>query len=500
MKIDVVQKDILNVACDLLVVNLFQDVKRPSGATAAIDKALDGRLAQLIEEDGFEGKMGQTLVLPTFGAVKARKVVVMGLGDRRKFNEDTVRRIGGAIIKAAQQVKAKSVVTILHGAGNGGQDARLAAQALTEGLILSAYRFQNYHGRLRKQEVQNRVVEDVKICEMEVRKAKSAKEGVETGRILAEATILARDLVNTPSAHMTPKDLAAAAQKLQGKGLSVKVMDRKEMEKLGMGAALAVGAGSDHEPVGVHLTYRPRGAKKKVVIVGKAVTFDSGGLSIKPADGMMTMKIDMAGAAAVVGLFKALPELQPEIEVHGIFLAVENMPSGSAYRPGDVVTAMDGTTIEVLNTDAEGRVTLADALAYAKKLEPDMIIDLATLTGAAVVALGEDISALYSSDGRLADRLLAAAEQAGEPLWEMPLYAPYQELIKSKIADLKNIGGRAAGSITAALFLQPFVGDISWAHLDIAGPAFTERETRPDLPYGATGYGVRLLANFLMKL
>jgi len=212
------------------------------------------------------------------------------------------------------------------------------------------------------------------------------------------------------------------------------------------------------------------------------------------------MKIDMAGAAAVLGLFQALPSFAPNVEVHGIFLAVENMPSGRAYRPGDVVKAMNGNTIEVLNTDAEGRVTLADALSYAATLKPDAIIDLATLTGACVVALGEEVAGLMSNDAKLTDRLLHAAQDAGEELWQLPLFKPYQELIKSKVADIKNTGGRAAGTITAALFLSHFVGDIPWAHLDIAGPSYAEKETRPDVPFGGTGYGVRLLMRYLQAV
>ncbi|MDP3793619.1 MAG: leucyl aminopeptidase, partial [Candidatus Uhrbacteria bacterium] len=306
--------------------------------------------------------------------------------------------------------------------------------------------------------------------------------------------------VNTPSMEMTPKKLAEVAQSLakRGSGISIKILDAAKMEKLGMRAALAVGKGSQHAPVGMHLIYRPKGKiKKKIAVIGKAVTFDSGGLSLKPADGMMTMKCDMAGAAAVIGLFQALPDLAPNVEVHGIFLAVENMPSGTAYRPGDVVKAMNGTMIEVLNTDAEGRVTLADALSYAATLKPDVMIDLATLTGACVVALGEDISGLMSNDRKLAERLLLAAKQSGEGLWELPLFEPYQELIKSKVGDIKNIGGRSAGAITAGLFLSHFVNKIPWAHLDIAGPAYIEKETRPDVPYGGSGSGVRLLARYL---
>jgi leucyl aminopeptidase len=270
---------------------------------------------------------------------------------------------------------------------------------------------------------------------------------------------------------------------------------------MGMHAALAVARGSVNPPVGVHLVYRPKQSKKIVAVVGKAVTFDSGGLSLKPAKGMETMKIDMAGAASVVGLFKALADLKPNVTAHGIFLAVENMPSGSAYRPGDVVTAMDGTTIEILNTDAEGRVTLADALSYAVKQKPDMIIDLATLTGTCVSALGEDMAGLLTNNSRLGQKILLSAQETGESLWELPLFEPYADQIKSKIADIKNIGsGSGAGTITAAFFLRTFVGDIQWAHIDIAGPSYAEKESRPDVPHGGTGYGVRMLANFLQKI
>jgi leucyl aminopeptidase len=501
MKLDIAQKDILDVPCDLLVVNLFQGVTKPGGATGAVDKALDGGISQLILQDRFEGKLGQALVFPTFGRIKARRVAVLGLGDKRHFDLDAVRKVGGHVVKLAMSTKSEKVVTILHGAGIGGLESRGAAQALAEGLHLSAYRFHIYHGALSKKDKPPHEIKTVTLCETDTKNFRLGQEGLERGLILADATNLARDLVNTPSEHMGPLELALEAKKLAGKGVTVKTLDREAMLKLGMTAAMAVARGSLNPPLGVHLTYKPKGAEKKIAIVGKAVTFDSGGLNIKPGDSMTTMKIDMAGAAAVIGLFKALPQLNLNLEVHGIFLAVENMPSGNAYRPGDVVKAMDGTTIEILNTDAEGRVTLADALCYAKTLEPDSIIDLATLTGACVVALGEDIAALLTTSKKLSEKIIQASRETGEPVWELPLYEPYTEHIKSKIADIKNIGARGqAGTISAALFLKPFVGDIPWAHLDIAGPAYTEKESRPDQPYGASGFGVRLLARLLQFL
>lgn len=499
MEMIVKQTNIAEEKCDLLVVNIFKGVTQPAGATGAVNKAMGGALVELMKQEGFEGKEGEWMVFHAFGKLPAKKVAVIGLGDKSVFTLDTVRKIGATIVRRARDAKAKNVATIVHGAGVAGLPTREAAEALAEGMRLGAYRFHAYKSKKTKEGEKHGVAKII-LCESERGKIAPAERGLEDARVLAEATMLARDLVNTPSMEMTPAKMAEVAQDVAkpGSGVRVEILDAKKMRALGMHAALAVGKGSQHEPVGVHLSYKPKDAKKKIAIVGKAVTFDSSGLSLKPADGMMTMKIDMAGAASVLGLFKALAVLKPRVEVHGIFLAVENMPSGTAYRPGDVVTAMNGTTIEVLNTDAEGRVTLADALSYAAAMKPDAIVDLATLTGACVIALGEDISGLMANDRKLADRILNAARETGEPVWELPLYEPYQEMIKSKVADIKNIGGRhCAGTITAALFLQHFVDNLPWAHLDIAGPSYAEKETRPDLPFGGTGCGVRLLVKFL---
>lgn len=500
MDIQLYSGDIFQKTCDLCVILCTQDSQKFGDLVQRADEEFNGQLLELITRDQFVGKWGQSALYATFGSIKPKKIALIGIGEKKKFDVDGLRKIGGQLVKLAEKANAESVVTVLPPFLQTASELRLAAQALIEGVYLSDYRFHTYHGTLRKKEDQKRRLKSVALWETSVRNAKAIKEGIELGTLLSEATCYARDLVNTPSAHMTPGALAKEAEHLAGGNVQVEFLDAAKMEELNMEATLAVARGSVHPPVGVHLMYKPKGAKKRVAIVGKAITFDSGGLSIKPADAMMTMKCDMAGAATVLGLFRAVKMLKPSVEVHGIFLAAENMPGGNAYRPGDVVQAMNGTTIEVLNTDAEGRLTLADALCYARTLEPDLIIDLATLTGACVVALGEEISALLSTDRKLAHKLLVAAEEAGEPLWELPLFAPYAELVKSKIADLKNVGGRPGGTITAALFLKPFVEDIPWAHLDIAGPSFVEHETRPDQPYGGSGYGVRLLANFLKKL
>lgn len=503
MDIRIQQGDILEQSCDLLVVSMIKGTVRPTGVTAALNTALEGELMRLIQQDGFQGKFGEWMVFPTFGKLKAKKVGIIGLGDKMAYDIDHMRRIGAFMVKRAREASAKQVATVLHGADVTGLSARDLAQACGEGMRLGAYHFHAYKEQEGK-EAKEKEIQEIRICERMRSRIAPAERGLELGEQLAAATILARDLVNTPSGEMAPIHLAEVAEKVaaKSKDIQLKTLNKEAMEELGMRAALAVARGSDHPPVGVHLIYRPKGkTKKRVVVIGKAVTFDSGGLSIKPADGMMTMKIDMAGAASVLGLFDVLPHLRLPLEVHGIFLGVENMPSGNAYRPGDVVKAMNGKTIEVLNTDAEGRVTLADALSYAQTFQPDIIIDLATLTGACVVALGEEIAAVLSNDRKLTQRLLDASRETGEHLWELPLFAPYQDHIKSRVADIKNIGMRgAAGTISAALFLSHFVGKTPWAHLDIAGPSYTERETRPDMPYGGTGYGVRLLARYLQGL
>jgi leucyl aminopeptidase len=501
MQIDVVQGGVIQTAADLSVLPVFRGTKRLSGPAAEMDQALLGAFSALLESGQFEGKEGECVLFTPLGKTKPKRVVFLGMGSKDDASLDSLRKCGGRLIRIAREHKAGTMSLAMPIVSE--VSSRDATQALAEGMLLGAYRFHTFKGTQHKKEKEPREVKRIVFLEETSKSVKAMMEGIERGRAFADATIFARNLVNTPSSDMAPMQLAEAARSLavRGSGVTCKVLDQKTMERMGMHAALAVARGSMHPPVGAHLVYRPAKAKKRVAIVGKAVTFDSGGLSIKPADSMMTMKIDMAGAAAVIGLFQLLPFLKPNVEVHGIFLAVENMPSGTAYRPGDVVTAMDGTTIEVLNTDAEGRVTLADALSYAKKQEPDMIVDLATLTGACVVALGEEVAAVLGTNDPLIQKLLAASQESGEPVWQLPLHGPYAQHIKSKIADIKNIGGgHGAGVITAAHFLRTFVGDTPWAHLDVAGPTYTERETRPDQPYGASGYGVRLLARFLSKM
>ncbi len=490
------------LTADLLVVLVARGESLTKTLTI-LEKELGCAFSDYVTQRGFEGQKGQKMLLPLLSAnAPYRALLCIGVGEGVP-SVDGWREALAQTVKAADQGQFVSLVIAEVGVRRprGESFARMLAAA-AEGAWLAGYRFHTYRPEPAKHETSH--VIDICFANILAQEERSARVALTQAEAVVLGVHLARDLVNTPSSDLAPADMAEAARRVvaQDARLSVEVLDRAWMEGLEMGAALAVAKGSVHEPQLVHMKYRPKGkAKKKICIIGKAVTFDSGGLSLKTADGMMTMKSDMAGAAAVLGLFQTLPGLAPQIEVHGIFIAVENMPSGTAYRPGDVVKAMNGKTIEVLNTDAEGRLTLADAMAYATEhVKPDELIDLATLTGAAVIALGEEISALFSNNDKLAQNLQKASEEVGEVVCRLPLYAPYRQLIKSKIADLKNIGGRPAGSITAALFLQAFVpNSIAWAHLDIAGPAFMERDSRPDTPHGGTGWGVRTLARYLQS-
>lgn len=452
----------------------------------------------------FIGKEGESCVLSVFQHKQVQHLIFIGLGKKRALESENIRSFTARALKMANGIQVKSLA-FDPGLMDDFADYTTGLQSASEGLELAGYHFSIYKKRTAKETVKKHKVEEAVFYTHDKKIVGKAQKALDLAKVYVEATFLGRDLVNTPSMHMHPGEMVKVAQSLavKGSGVSCKVFNKEAMAKLGMQASLAVGQGSVHEPKFVHLIYKPKIARrtKKIVLVGKAVTFDSGGLSIKPADGMIDMKIDMAGAASVLGVFKALSKIQPKVEVHGLFVAVENMPSGSAYRPGDVVSAMDGTTIEVENTDAEGRITLADTLAYgAQKIKPDYMIDLATLTGAVIIALGSDITGLFCSHQDLKNRLQQAARPAGELMWELPLHPSYRELIKSKIADVKNVGGRPAGTITAALFLEKFVGQIPWAHLDIAGPSYAEKENKPELPIGGTGWGVRTLLNLIRGL
>jgi leucyl aminopeptidase len=449
----------------------------------ALDRALGGGVTRLVAKEEFTGKKDQTLSVPTLGRLPAQKLVLVGLGDRDKVGPGDVRSFAAKAARIANGEKAKTLVLSLPD----GLEGRL--RTIGEGLELGAYRFTRYLTGDRKPKES---LEDVVVA-TERRLPPDAKRSIALGQGIASGVNVSRDLSNEPPNVMFPAALAEAAQKA-GKEhkFKVTVFDDKEIEKRGMHLIHAVGRGSSHPPRLVHMSYVPsKKSKKRYVFVGKGITFDSGGISIKPAQGMGEMKHDMSGAANMVGLMIACTFLKPNVEVHAIMSCAENMPDGNAYRPGDVWGSLDGKFVEIINTDAEGRLVLADALAYAaKELEPDILVDNATLTGACVVALGTTYSGFYASSEDAAQRFASAVKSSGEQMWRMPLIEELRDQLKSDSADLKHTGDRFGGSITAALFLREFIGKTkNWVHVDIAGPAQADR------PYawhgkGATGHAV----------
>lgn len=482
--------------CDLLVVGLYTD-EIPTDEFTYINEATEGLLSDVLKEEGVKGKAGEMSLVRTSEWLDAKRVLVIGLGKQEKCTQESIREASATAHKVAKRLAAKTICFAPLGVDSEKVKARTSAKAITEGFILGGYVFSKY-----KKEKKPSKVSDISIVVESLRDVKQIEKGIEDGKIYAEATMYARDLVNEPAEHLRPLDLVERAKEIvKGKkDLKIKIFDEAKLKSMKAGGILSIAKGSDHPPFMVHMIYKPEKAKKRIALVGKAVTFDSGGLSLKPSGSMETMKMDMAGSASVLGVFSRIVALNPNVEVHGIFAACENMPGPNAIKPGDVVHAMNKKTIEILNTDAEGRVTLADALTYATKQKPDLIIDLATLTGACVVALGEEVAGVMSNHPKQTNDLLDAAYEAGEKMWQLPLEPRYNKLIESKIADVKNIGGRYGGALTAGLFLQMFVGDTPWIHIDIAGPSFAERPLNAYTEYGGSGFAVRTLIEYLRSI
>ena len=474
---------------DCLVIGLLEESLPLTGILSELNDKVDGLLQTLIDEESFEGKAGTTAITRLGPAAGIKKIGILGLGSSDTMALESLRRGAGAAAKLAQQANCTSL-GISFPVWNNSQ--ALTAQALTEGCILALNQDTRFKSDTDKPKVG---LEQVHLLAFSGENA-----AIERAQQVCEGVILARELVSAPPNVVTPEKLAdTAAEIARDHGLKLEILEREQCEALGMGAYLGVAKASDLPPKFIHLTYSPTAgeANRKLAIIGKGLTFDSGGLNLKPSgSGIEMMKIDMGGAAAVLGAAKAIAQLKPTVEVHFISATTENMVSGHAMRPGDILTASNGKTIEVNNTDAEGRLTLADALVYADKLGVDAMIDLATLTGACVVALGDDIGALFSQDEELSKTLTEAADLSGEKLWPMPMEEKYFEGLKSVVADMKNTGPRAGGSITAALFLKQFVKEMPWAHLDIAGPVWSEKENGYNRP-GATGYGVRMLVDWV---
>jgi leucyl aminopeptidase len=493
MNVNVAQDSIQAFEADTVVVNLFEGITTPAGATGAIDQALNGAVSELIRQGDLSGGAGECAVLYPRGAIPAKRVLVVGLGKAEAFDLDGVRTAAAAAVRQARKHKAEHVATIVHGAGISGLPVAAAAQAMAEGIALALYRYD-----ADKRPEPGHQIDRVSIVEFDSGKIGAIEEGVNAGLAIAAGVRLARDLVNMPPNVATPTRMARAAEKIAAEsGMKIKVGGRSWAAKRDMGAFLAVAKGAGEPPKFIVLEHNgKRDDLDTVVLVGKGITFDTGGISLKPGERMGLMKSDMAGAAAVLGAMKSIGRLNLPLRVIGITPCTENMPDADAYRPADVVKASNGTTIEIISTDAEGRMVLADGLVYAARYEPKAVIDLATLTGACVVALGRGMAAgLFSNDDGLRDRLLAAASATRERLWPLPLWDDYKKALESDVADVMNSGGRMGGVATSAIFLKQFT-DYPWAHLDIAGMAFGEKD-EGYLTKGASGFGVRLLLELL---
>lgn len=495
MEIKLAQGNIAQQKTDCIVVNLFEGVTMPGGGTGAVDQALSGAISRLIAGSDFTGKAGTTALLYTDGKLPALRVLVGGLGPNGKFDLAAVRKAAAVAYRALARLPGvSSYATIVHGAGIAGLDAAAAAQALAEGTLLAAYKAPNY-----RREAPAATPQSITVVEFDAGKQQAIAAGLRRGEAIARGVITARDLSNEPPNVLFPVALAGRARGLAADaGLKITVLGEQEMAALNMNILLAVSRGSAHEAQLIVLEHAPAGHETEapLVFVGKGITFDTGGISIKPSERMEEMKHDMSGAAAVVGALEAIARLSLPRRVIGVAACVENMPDGNAFRPGDILTGMTGKTAEILSTDAEGRLILADALGYVARFSPQCVIDLATLTGAIGVALGSQAAGLFGNDDALQQGLLAAAQRSGERLWMMPMWDEYMDAIKGDMAEVKNSGGRGGGVSTSAKFIEHFTEGYPWAHLDIANVAWTTAEKDALTPKGATGYGVRLLVDF----
>lgn len=496
MDIDIQRGELADAKADALAVAVFQEEHgKHSGSLKAIDKALGGAIGRMREEGEVRGKPSELTLVHTLGKLSAPRVLLIGLGKREKVTAQIVRDAAAEAARRLRAVGAHRVAFAPLGAESGSLDVEASARAIAEGAVLGLYRFDRH--KAKNGDDADRRIDRLSIYLKDGKDKGAAERGAQAGRILAEAANFARDLANEPANHLTPTDLAERARAMAKEhGMECRILEREEMQRLGMGSALSVAQGSVQPPKFIVIEYR--GGKKNgptLGLIGKGITFDTGGISIKPAAGMEEMKADMSGAAAVIAAMGAIARLKLKANVTALAPATENMPSGSATKPGDVVRAMNGKTIEVINTDAEGRLILADALCYANQLGLSPLIDVATLTGACVVALGSITTGAMTNDDALLRRVFDAGAVAGEKFWQLPMFDEYKEQLKSDVADMKNVGGREAGTITAAKFLENFVDGTPWVHLDMAGTDGSTRD-RGVLVKGATGTPVRTLVNF----
>jgi len=478
--------------CELLLLFSFESPESLGGVLRNVDLEWKGFISQLMKSGDFKGELFQCRLIHTQGLLPARRVLLTGLGKEEEFDLDKWR---GASSKAGQFIRdsgiKKFAFPILR---LGGFSDETLTESFVTGLMLGTYQFNEFKTRERDK---IREIEDVTLVGETDGELLAIQNGLRTGRMISEAVCLARDLVNSPSNKVTPTVLAEKAEQIAiDHGMEIQILEMSQAEALGMGAFVSVARGSQEPCKFITLEYNKGKGLETIALVGKGITFDSGGISLKPSEAMEKMKDDMSGAAAVLAILKTASELQIPLHLVGIIPATENLPSGKAYKPGDILKTLSGQTVEVISTDAEGRLILSDALTYSLRYQPRVIIDLATLTGAIVIALGDHVIGLFGNDETLLKRVEEASGKTGEKVWRLPLWDEYFDYLKSDVADFRNVGTRSAGAIIGAIFLSKFVGKTPWVHLDIAGPAFVDKE-KPYIPKGGTGVGVRLLIQLL---
>ncbi len=497
MELAIKNQDMTTVLADVLVLGIFEDDKNLNEYQSAVDNKLGLLISDyFIKKEDFGAKFNQTISSQTFLKIPSSKVMLVGLGKKKQFSEQKMIELGSSLHKVLNKMpNTKNVAIELFGTSLKGFDAQKYTKCLAQGMLISSYDFDKYKSKKEESKLKK-----IKILINDSINEKEAKLGLNKAQIINDSMNFAKDLVNEPADVATPEYISKKAVDFsKDLNLECTIYDKKELEKMNFNAFLAVSKGSDKPPKFIHVVYKPEKVKRKIALIGKGITFDSGGLNIKPAGGMLTMKSDMSGSASVLGIIQAIAKLKPDVEVHAMCALCENMLNGIAYKQGDVLKAKNGMTIEVDNTDAEGRLTLADVLTYADDLMVDEVIDIATLTGAMVVALGNSISGILGNNDDLIKRIINSGKNANEMLWQMPIYEESKEAIKSDIADMKNTGARTAGCASAAKFLSNFTKSKSWAHIDIAGTAFLDKPFK-ELNKGPSGVMVRTIIDYITSI
>lgn len=498
MKIAAKTYDVLKTKANILIIGIFEDSTELTPLQVQIDKQFKGLVSNyLLKKEEFSAKFAEISIFPTYKKNEISNILTIGLGKKKDFNLNKLRELAAKTsCTISKMQKNKVVFCELLGLSEKKFTALSCAKVITEGLLLGKYSFNKYKTKQNNKEVSN-----FDIIANSQEEQKEVVNAIRIATILATSQNFARDLVNEPAALATPSYMANVAQDLAEKyeNLQCKIYDKKEIEELNFNALLTVSQGSIQEPKFIHLKYVSANPVKKIVLIGKGLTFDSGGLDLKTAAGMLTMKCDMAGCATVLGVMNAIAQIEPEIELHVLSALCENMPGGNAFKPGDVLKMRNGKTVEVDNTDAEGRLTLADVLSYADDIKADEVIDVATLTGACVVALGAEISGIMGKNNKIIDKFTKIGAECGETLWQLPILDSMQDALKSDVADMRNTGSRNAGASVAAQFLSNFVKNPNWTHIDIAGTAFIDKPCRELLSKGATGVLLRTLVNYVVS-